>query len=79
MGEVRNACNAVARSKKFFMMSESIRIERATEKDIPLILKFIKELAEYERLSEQCVATEALLRESIVWREKIRRSCHRLL
>ena len=42
-------------------MTEPIRIERATEKDIPLILTFIKELAEYERLSEQCVATEALL------------------
>ena len=50
-------------------MTKSIRIERATEKDIPLILTFIKELAEYERLSEQCVATEALLHETL-FREK---------
>jgi GNAT superfamily N-acetyltransferase len=51
-------------------MTEPIRIERATEKDIPLILTFIKELAEYERLSEQCVATEALLHETLFGEKK---------
>ena len=51
-------------------MTKSIRIERATEKDIPLILTFIKELAEYERLSEQCVATEALLHETLFGEKK---------
>lgn len=33
--------------------------------DIPLILEFIRGLAEYERLAHECVATEALLRESL--------------
>lgn len=35
------------------------RIEPATERDIPLILSFIKELADYERLGHQVTATEA--------------------
>jgi len=51
-------------------MTKSIRIECATEKDIPLILTFIKELAEYERLSEQCVATETLLHETLFGEKK---------
>ena len=37
---------------------QEFRIERATERDVPLILRLIKELAEYERMSEQVVATE---------------------
>ena len=51
-------------------MSKPIRIEYAAEKDIPLIHKFIKELAEYERMSEECVATEALLREALFGEKK---------
>ena len=42
-----------------------LRIERARETDVSLILSFIKELAEYERLSHDVVATEELLRESL--------------
>jgi GNAT superfamily N-acetyltransferase len=38
-----------------------IRLRTATERDVPLILSFIKELAEYERLSHKVVATEQLL------------------
>ena len=34
-----------------------LNIRRATPKDIPLILEFIRELAEYERMLEQAVAT----------------------
>ena len=45
-------------------MSE-IRIERATARDVSLILSLIKALAEYERLADQAVATEADLRESL--------------
>ena len=37
----------------------------ATEQDVPLILDFIKGLAEYERMSELVVADEGLLREWI--------------
>ena len=43
----------------------TFRIEPATERDIPLILKFITDLAEYEKLSDAVVATEATLRESL--------------
>jgi len=42
-----------------------IRIERATVRDVSLILSLIKALAEYERLADQAVATEAGLRESL--------------
>jgi GNAT superfamily N-acetyltransferase len=42
---------------------EPIRIAPATPADVPVILAFIRELAEYERLSDACVATEAALRE----------------
>ena len=41
------------------------RITPATESDIPLILTFIKGLAEYEGLAHEVVATEESLRESL--------------
>jgi len=41
------------------------RIAPATESDIPLILTFIKGLAEYEGLDHEVVATEESLRESL--------------
>jgi GNAT superfamily N-acetyltransferase len=40
-----------------------LEIRIATEDDVPLILSFIKELAEYENLSHEVFATEDLLRE----------------
>jgi GNAT superfamily N-acetyltransferase len=40
-------------------------IRPATEDDVPLILSFIKDLAEYEKLSHEVVATEDLLRETL--------------
>ena len=49
---------------------ELIRIEHAVENDLPLIHKFIRELAEYEKMSEECVATEALLREALFGEKK---------
>ena len=42
-----------------------VRIREATEEDVPLILSLIRELAEYERLSHEVVATEDTLRESL--------------
>lgn len=39
----------------------SLRIEPARVVDVPLILGFIRELADYERLSDQVSATEAAL------------------
>lgn len=41
-----------------------IQIQAATEADVPLILQLIKELAEYERLAGEVVATESMIRES---------------
>ncbi len=41
------------------------KIRFATTNDIPLILAFIKELAEYEKLAHEVVATEELLRENL--------------
>ena len=44
------------------MESLKFRIEPATEKDASLLLQFIKELAEYERLSDAVTATVDELR-----------------
>ncbi len=44
---------------------EGLRIERATPRDVPLILRLIKDLAEYERMSGDVVATEDGLRETL--------------
>jgi len=43
------------------MTRAKIDIRMARETDIPLILHFIQSLADYERLRESCVATEAQL------------------
>ena len=43
----------------------SLRIAPATESDVPVILKFIRDLAEYEKLSHQVVATEENIREHV--------------
>ncbi len=40
-------------------------IRPATTADVPVILGFIKKLAEYERLSHEVVASEELLRETL--------------
>jgi len=40
-------------------------VRKATEKDVPVILSFIRQLAEYERLSHEAVMTEDLLRQSL--------------
>jgi GNAT superfamily N-acetyltransferase len=42
-----------------------LEIRAATEGDVPLILSLIKELAEYERLSQEVVVTEEALRNSL--------------
>jgi len=45
--------------------TESIRIERAVESQAPLILNFIRQLAEYEKLLHMVEADEARIRESL--------------
>ena len=42
-----------------------LKIVPATEQDIPLIVWFIKQLAEYEKLSHEAVVTSDLLRENL--------------
>lgn len=42
-----------------------VRIEAATEKDVPLVLAFICELAHYERALDRVTATEEILRASL--------------
>ena len=49
---------------------EQMQFRFAEEKDVPLILQFIKDLAEYEHMLEEVVATEALLTEWIFQKEK---------
>ncbi|MGA2707594.1 MAG: N-acetyltransferase family protein [Steroidobacteraceae bacterium] len=44
------------------MQATAVEIETATTADIPLLLALIRELAEYEKLCHQVVATEDLLR-----------------
>lgn len=47
-----------------------LKIRMATEADVPLILTFIRELADYENLLEEVVATEELLREWLFEKRK---------
>lgn len=51
-------------------MKNKTEIRFAQEKDVPLILNFIKKLADYEKMSDEVVATEELLREWIFVKQK---------
>lgn len=44
---------------------EKLTFRNANEADCPLILEFIRELAEYEKMLPEVVATEELLRQSL--------------
>lgn len=44
---------------------DDFKLRFAEEKDVPTILGFIKELAEYEKLSHEVVATEEILKNSL--------------
>ncbi|HHT9950819.1 TPA: N-acetyltransferase family protein [Legionella pneumophila] len=46
-------------------MSPNFKIRFAILSDVPLILQFIKELAEYEQLLHEVVATEDILQETL--------------
>lgn len=46
-------------------MTNTFEIKKASINDVPLILSFIKELAEYEKLAHEVVATEDILKETL--------------
>ena len=48
-----------------------LTIRFATESDVPLVLDFIKGLADYERLAHEVVATEELLRRTLFGERKV--------
>ncbi len=52
-------------------MTGVLRIVPATEADVPLILDFVRKLAEYEKLSHEVVATEAGLRDGLFGARKV--------
>lgn len=43
----------------------NLNIRKASCEDVPLILKFIKELAKFEKMAKDVVATEDILRETL--------------
>ncbi len=47
------------------MNNSDFEVRQATAVDVPLILSFIRQLAEYERLSHEAVMTEEILRQSL--------------
>jgi hypothetical protein len=44
---------------------DQVRFIAATEKDVPVILDFIKQIATYENMLDKVIATEESLKESI--------------
>lgn len=46
-------------------MTDKLKIRPASEEDVSLILSLIKELAEYEKLSDEVTASEDSLRQSL--------------
>ncbi len=50
--------------------NKTLKIRDATKEDVPLILQLIREIAEYEKLSHEVIATEAIVYESLFGKEK---------
>lgn len=48
----------------------SFQIRAATKADVPIIMAFIKKLADYERLSHEVIATEKVLNETLFGRRR---------
>ncbi|KAF5077597.1 Acetyltransferase (GNAT) family protein [anaerobic digester metagenome] len=51
-------------------MNNEFYFRYATESDVPLILDFIKKLADYEKMSDEVIATEDLLNEWLFEKNK---------
>ena len=54
----------------FYMQAQPVAFRMATKADIPVILQFIRALAEYEHMEEEVVATPQLLEEWIFEKQK---------
>lgn len=52
-------------------MAPDLRIEPVTEDDVPLVLKLVKKLAEYERLSHEVIATEEDFRKALFGTDRV--------
>ncbi len=50
---------------------KNLTIREGAENDVPLILSFIRELAEYEKLLHEVVADESTLKESLFGKRKV--------
>jgi GNAT superfamily N-acetyltransferase len=50
--------------------NEMLKIKKASDKDVPLILSFIRELAEYENLLHDVIVTERDLRKNLFGTKK---------
>ena len=55
---------------KFSKEIPSFQIQPATKADVPVILSFIKKLADYERLSHEVTATEESLSDTLFGRRR---------
>lgn len=51
-------------------MNTTFQIRKSVPEDIPLILQLIKEIAEYEKLSHEVIATKEILMESLFSEKK---------
>ena len=51
-------------------MDKQLAFRFATEKDVPLILKFIKGIAEYEKMLDEVETTEELLHEYLFEKQR---------
>ncbi len=47
------------------MQTQEIKLVKAEKKDVPLILSFIRMIADYEKLSSEVTATEEIITESL--------------
>jgi GNAT superfamily N-acetyltransferase len=52
------------------MVMNELKIRNSTKEDVPLILQFIKEIADYEKLAHEVITTEKILTESLFGERK---------
>ena len=55
----------IANGGNLLVSPQPLRIVPATENDVPLILEFIRDLADYEKLTDHVEATEERVRENL--------------